>query len=60
MADLSIVGVEKTQAIQYFSINGQGSGYAPDNSVPLVAQRTTVLRVYTDRTQPPPPDPPRP
>ena len=36
MADLTIVGVEKTQAIQYFSINGQGSGYAPDNSVPLV------------------------
>jgi hypothetical protein len=60
MADLSIVGVEKTQGIQYFSINGQGSGYAPDNSVPLVAQRTTVLRVYIDRTQPPPPDPPRP
>jgi hypothetical protein len=60
MADLTIVGVEKTQAIQYFSINGQGSEYAPDNSLPLVAQRTTVLRVYIDRTQPPPPDPPRP
>jgi hypothetical protein len=60
MADLSIVGVEKTQAIQYFSINGQGSGYAPDNSLRLVAQRTTVLRVYIDRTPPPAPDRPRP
>jgi hypothetical protein len=43
---LAIVGVECTQAIQYFAINGQGSRYAPDNSVPLSALRTTVLRVY--------------
>jgi hypothetical protein len=47
-SDLTIVGVEMTQGIQFFSINGQGSGSAPDNSVPLVGQRTTVLRVYTD------------
>jgi hypothetical protein len=47
-SDLTIVGVEITQGIQFFSINGQGSGNAPDNSVPLVAQRTTVLRVYLD------------
>jgi hypothetical protein len=60
MADLTIVGVERTQAIQFFSINGQGSGYAPNNFLRHVAQRTTVLRVYIDRTQPPPPDPPHP
>jgi hypothetical protein len=45
---LAIVGVEQTQAIQYFMINGQGSGYAPDNSLPLIAQRALVLRVYVD------------
>ena len=47
-SDLTVTGVEVTQAIQYFSINGQGSDYAPDNSVPLVALRPTILRVYTD------------
>lgn len=47
-SDLTVVGVEMTQAIQFFDINGQGSRAAPDNSVPLVAQRATVLRVYTD------------
>ena len=31
------VAVEATQATQFFNFNGQGSGYAPDNSVPLVA-----------------------
>src|SRR6266851_2481191 len=56
MAELTIVGVELTQAIQYFSINGQGSGYAPDNSVPLVAQRTTILRAYISREHAPPPN----
>jgi hypothetical protein len=45
---LRIAGIEKTQATQFFSFNGQGSGAAPDNSVPLVAQRTTILRVYVD------------
>ncbi|TDO34743.1 hypothetical protein EV643_126103 [Kribbella sp. VKM Ac-2527] len=48
LSDITIVGVEKTQGIQFFSINGQGSGYAPDNSVPLIAQRTLILRVYVD------------
>jgi hypothetical protein len=38
-SDLTIVGVERTQGIQYFSFNGQGSGYATDNNVPLIAQR---------------------
>jgi hypothetical protein len=47
-SNITIVGVEKTQGIQFFSINGQGSGNAPDNSVPLIAQRTLILRVYID------------
>ena len=47
-APLSIEGVELTQATQYFAFNGQGSGHAPDNSVPLIALRTLVARVYTD------------
>ena len=45
-AELVIAGIELTQATQYFSINGQGSEYAPDNSVPLIAQRALILRVY--------------
>ena len=51
--ELAIVGVEQTQATQYFSINGQGSGYAPDNSVPLIAQRALILRVYVNNRRGP-------
>jgi hypothetical protein len=47
-SDITIVGVEQTQGIQFFSFNGQGSGYLPDNSVPLIAQRPLILRVYID------------
>jgi hypothetical protein len=47
-ASLSIRGVELTQAIQYFLFNDQGSGLAPNNSVPLIAQRSLALRVYID------------
>ncbi len=49
-----VAGVEATQSIQYCNINSQGSGYAQDNSVPLVAQRTTVVRVYVDAATPSP------
>src|SRR6266536_4018921 len=31
-----ITGIERTQATQFFNINGKGSGYAADNTVPLV------------------------
>lgn len=41
--DLEITGVEVTQAIQRF-----GSALGPDNSLPLVAQKTTLVRVYLD------------
>lgn len=49
MLMLRIVGVEQTQAIQYFGstfpvcANGQP---CPDNSIPLVAGKPTVVRVY--------------
>jgi hypothetical protein len=48
MASLYIIGIEATQATQYFrsfflQSNGQ---FAPDNSIPLVAGKKTVLRVY--------------
>src|SRR6266540_2679635 len=45
---LTVAGVELTQATQYFAFNGQGSRAGPDNSVPLVEQKTLVLRVYVD------------
>ncbi|MFJ4584952.1 hypothetical protein [Streptomyces echinatus] len=41
--DLQITGVEVTQAVQAFH-----SPVAPDNAVPLVAGRTTLVRVYLD------------
>lgn len=41
-----IAGIERTQATQYFLFNGKGSGYAPQNTVPLVASRDLILRVY--------------
>lgn len=40
---LEITGVEVTQAIQRF-----GSALGPDNSLPLVAGKTTLVRVYLD------------
>ena len=41
--DLEITGVEVTQAIQHF-----GSALGPDNSLPLIAGKTTLVRVYLD------------
>jgi hypothetical protein len=41
-----LLGVERTQANQYFLVNGQGTGAAPDNSVPMIALRPVDLRVY--------------
>ncbi len=44
----TIAGVEVTQAIQYWNTPpGAGSGFAANNSIPLVSERETVLRVYT-------------
>ena len=44
--DLSIVGIEQTQGIQFFNFDGQGSGRRPDNELYLVPTKETVLRVY--------------
>ncbi len=41
--DLSIVGIEVTQAIQHFH-----STLGQDNSVPLVAKKLTLIRAYID------------
>jgi hypothetical protein len=47
-------GVEHTQSIQFFDYNFRGSAAGSDNSVPLVAQKATVLRTYVPyRTKPP-------
>lgn len=46
---LRIIGIEKTQAIQYFGSTFPLCSNAqpcPDNSIPLVAGRSTVLRVF--------------
>lgn len=48
LSQLSVHGVELTQGIQFFLINGQGSGAGADNSMPLIAERALVLRVYPD------------
>jgi hypothetical protein len=41
--DLSIVGIEVTQAVQHFH-----STLGQDNSVPLVAKKLTLVRTYID------------
>ncbi|MEU0645989.1 hypothetical protein [Streptomyces umbrinus] len=45
---IRIVGLERTQATQFFNINGQGTGTAADNSVPLVEGKPLVLRVFVN------------
>jgi hypothetical protein len=50
------VGIEVTQGVQ-FDLNGQGSGFAPDNSLTLVAGKPTLIRVYAGRERPPQPRP---
>lgn len=55
---ITITGVEWTQAIQFFRpglspcLDRPGMpGRCPDNDIALVAQKATVLRVYTDTCQ---------
>ena len=56
MPAISIDGVEVTQAIQYFHsafpLCGPATAHVPcgDNSIPLVAGKTTVVRVYVSGT----------
>src|SRR5260370_3412398 len=55
VTNVSIAGIEETQTIQYWNFPaGQGSGYAASNSIPLISQKPTLLRIYIDvlnRTQ---------
>jgi hypothetical protein len=46
--NIRIAGIEVTQGIQFFNFNGQGTGLMPDNSLLLVHEKTTVVRVYVD------------
>ncbi len=50
---LEIAGIELTQAVQYFDLNGQGTGTGPNNSIPLVARKDLFLRVYPNLIAPP-------
>jgi hypothetical protein len=52
-SNLSVYDIEQTQAIQYFNLTLQGSHYAPDNSVPLVAKKDLILRVYIEKSNVP-------
>ena len=49
-SNLSITGVEHTQAIQHFrsQLHLDPASAGPDNDIPLVAGKDTVLRVYVD------------
>ncbi|HET7326307.1 MAG TPA: M66 family metalloprotease [Nocardioidaceae bacterium] len=56
---LEIAGVEHTQAIQFFPFNSRPAFFPPppDNSVPLVARKSLILRVYVVRRLRQPPVP---
>ena len=45
---IRIGGVEMTQSTQYFNYDGLGTGAGTDNSIPLVANKTLVIRVYVE------------
>lgn len=46
LRSIRIYGVELTQSTQYFNFRGQGSGEGEDNSLPLVANKDLIVRVY--------------
>ena len=48
MPGIIITGVEMTQSTQFFNLDNLSSGAAADNSVPLVANKPLVLRVYVE------------
>jgi len=49
-SDLSIIGLEFNQATQYFRsfLHLDGPNVRPDNSMPLIARKSTGVRVYVD------------
>lgn len=53
--NIRIHGIEKSQCIQFFAPpSGQGSGLAPPNSIPLVEDKPTIVRVYVSLYDPDP------
>jgi hypothetical protein len=49
---VTITGVEFNQAIQYFR-SSTGQFARPDNSIPLIAEKNTMVRVYSDTSEDP-------
>jgi hypothetical protein len=47
-----IAGIERTQSTQFFRFNNKGSGNASNNTVPLVAKKDLILRVYVRSNSP--------
>ena len=47
-SNLSITGVEYNQAIQFFRSKLDPATARPDNSIPMIAMKDTILRVYID------------
>jgi hypothetical protein len=46
---MRIADAELTQSIQFFNFDNQSSGAGNDNSVPLIANKDLVIRVYIDK-----------
>jgi hypothetical protein len=49
--NLQVLGVERTQAAQYFNFNSQGTALGADDAMPMIEQKTTIFRVYADVRQ---------
>src|SRR5260370_8412227 len=51
-SNIKIVAIEQSQSIQFFNFPaGQGSGGAPNNSIPLVNRKQPILRADLDAKQ---------
>jgi hypothetical protein len=46
---IRIADAELTQSTQFFNFDSQSSGAGYDNSVPLIANKDLIIRVYVDR-----------
>jgi hypothetical protein len=46
---MRIADAELTQSTQFFNFDNQSSGAGGDNSVPLVAKKDLIIRVYVDK-----------
>ena len=48
---IKIADVELTQSTQFFNYDNQSSGAGGDNSIPLVAHKDLIIRVYVEKRQ---------